>query len=242
MTKYLLLAFAFSTAFSAIDIDNEENLLGSSLKTWKLDGDRFYKITRTHVFNHPFKKTLKLITNFEEKCNNDFLEKRTLLDKKRKCLFKNRNLIESYVTKVKKKGLSADLKKYNSVFTVTRRSFSRDEIWSHTDLGTIKKEKGKATISLKMLDQSEIEKFHKPFAPYKSVFKSANGTFNVKKLDKDKTQVTYTYIASTDHWLLNKTLASPKVFEAMANGVDLLFKSINGSDTPQIKRPVKVVH
>ena len=135
---------AFAKDYKNFEIDNDEmnSKYKIKLKSGKRKSVRFYQALREKTFNQPIEYVLKSITNFEEKCNNDYKDRRELLDKKKNCAHHNGNLVESKIFRKLKPYKKAE----NEVdrFLIARRIYNRQE-FSHVDQAQIfdyKNEKG----------------------------------------------------------------------------------------------------
>tara|TARA_Y100000385_G_C12951375_1_gene575634 strand:+ start:202 stop:960 length:759 start_codon:yes stop_codon:yes gene_type:complete len=230
MTTLLTSTVAFGKDFKGYDIDNDEvnKKYEINLTSGKKKDVRFYKGLRTKIYQQSIDYVMKSITNFEDKCNNDYKDRRELISKKKDCSYHNGNLVESKIYR--------NLKEYkkgeNEIdrFLVARRIYNRQE-FSHVDQIRIfetKNEKGQKVITIKgeMLKDKQVKKYMKPPVEKDSVFIKAYSEFKLTEIEKNKTELTYTFTSKTDHWLLNKSVSVSKVFESMAKSIDLLFYSI----------------
>jgi hypothetical protein len=245
---FLLLAISantFSSDYSGFEIDNKEKneKYKIDLLSGKKDSLRFYKGAQTKVLNDKIQDVVLSITNFDEKCNNDYKDRRELVSKDQDCKYHNGNLVESKVYK--------PLKKYekepNEIdrYLVARRIYNRQS-FSHIDLVVIyqsinKKGQKVIRVSQRMIEDKEAKKYIKPPVEYDSVFQVAKSSFTLTEISPKKTQLEYFYASETDHWLLNKSVSVSKVFESMAKSIDLLLSSIDQELAQQSTIKTKVV-
>lgn len=224
-------------------IDENENNKKYKIKlvSGKKDDIRFYQGIREKVLDQPIEFVKNSIINFEEKCNNDYKDRRELLSKKKECKYHNGNLVESKIYR--------DLKSYTPAeneierFLVARRIYNRQS-FSHIDLFQVfktKNEQGQTVISIKgqMLKDKQVKKFMKPVVEKDSVFNKAYYEFKLTEMAENKTTLKYTYSSETDHWLLNKSVSVSKVFDGMAKSIDLLFYSIQKEAVALGKKVIK---
>src|SRR5688572_8305188 len=79
--------------------DKTEELNGVSLKSNKEKAIRNYIATTDKVFAAPINLVANAITNFTEKCNNAYKDKRKFSPKDIDCKYHNENLIESFIVR-----------------------------------------------------------------------------------------------------------------------------------------------
>ncbi len=82
-------------------------------------------------------------------------------------------------------------------------------------------------VTQRMLGNSEAKKYVKNFIKKESAFLSAQSRYVLEEMGNKKTKLSYVYQSYTDHWLLNKSLASGEVFESMAESFALLETALN---------------
>src|SRR5690606_17650421 len=134
---------------------------------------RAYQSKKSKVFKASLEKVLKGIENFEDKCNNDYKEKRNFSDKKRDCPVFNNNLVESRIIQIensKRPLAKRELRHY----LVERNIYNRDSFKNY-DLIQIfesKNNKGQRVVTLtqKMLSNNEAKKLIKDPIKKESVF------------------------------------------------------------------------
>jgi hypothetical protein len=232
----LVLSFIFSSLaiareFKGYEIDNKETdkKYKVELKSGKKKSVRFYQGFLSKTFNMPLEFVMKSITNFEDKCNNDYKDRRELISKKKDCTYHNGNIVESK--------LYRDLKNYkkeeNEIdrFLIARRVYNRQE-FTQVDLAQVfetKNEQGQRVVKIltRMIGDKKVKKYLKKLpVENDTVFLNTYSDFILTEINKGQTRLDYTYTSQTDHWLLNKSVSVSKVFAGMAKGIDLLFYSI----------------
>jgi hypothetical protein len=209
------------------DIDNKEVINGVDLISGKTDSKRFYKGTIEQEFDTTPQQALEVITDFEQRCNNEYSDDRKL-QKNVKCKYFNNNLIESVIHPDITVGLD---KKAGEIrrFLVSRRIYNRSH-FSHTDLIQVFKKKtdGKDvyTLTQKMISEKEVKKYMKPIVETDSVFLKADAIYTLIPIKANKTKITFQYKSKTDHWLLNKSISVGRVFDSMSKTLNGLFSSL----------------
>lgn len=200
-----------------------------SLVSGKKDDLRFYQIEREEVFQHDIKSVFKSIINFDEKCNNEYKDRRKFINKTKHCKYHNSNLIESIIHKSHNKKFIKEDHEADR-FLVTRRIYNRSE-FSHIDLIKVFKYEidgvSYMRITQEMLSDKEAKKYLKSPIRKQSAFKKTYGEYILTSVDGKSTKVSFTYSSETNHWLLNKSISVSEVFSNMAKSFDLLFQSIH---------------
>lgn len=233
LISIIILSVSFSSyakKFKGFNVDSDElnKKYKIKLTSGKKDDVRLYHGIRVSTFDKPLEYVKQSITNFEDKCNNEYKKKRKLINKKKECRYHNGNLIESKIYK--------DLKKYEPLpneverYLVARRIYNREN-FSHMDMIQVFEklnEQGQkeVTIRVQMLSDKKVKKYMKPIVKRDSVFQDAYSEFKLTQVEENKTKLEYSYFSETDHWLLNKSVSVGKVFDSMAKSIDLLFFSI----------------
>jgi hypothetical protein len=233
ITTFTLLFINSSFAF---EIDKRESKpeINTELESGKKDDNRIFKLTKDITFNAPLEKVLNAILIYDEKCNAEFVEKRVLTDKSKTCKYHNKNLIETKIHTLMDN-------KFEKFFVLERRIYNRD-LYSNVDMVKVKKNKnGSIEVSQRMLTDKEAKRYIKDPIKQVSVFQKTSAKY-ILTAQKDKTtKVNYTYNMVTDHWILNKSMATSRVFKSMLKGTKLLFKSIRNEISP-IQKAVAAVH
>lgn len=215
-----------SAAFASPD--KTETLNGVNLESEKQSSVRTYsgKIERTLPFAIDLVK--KGVTNFTEKCNNSFKDKRKYTSQTVDCKYHNENLVETFqVTDIKE---NQTLKGFSEYYLLGRQVYNRGA-FGYYELVTVSEstnEKNQKTIRViqRMLNDDEAKMFTSPKFSRESAFDSSMGTFVLTSLGPNETQVQYEYSAETDHWLLNKEVSVPQVFASISKSINQLVSTI----------------
>lgn len=80
-------------------------------------------------------------------------------------------------------------------------------------------------VRQRLLSDEEVKTFIDTKIETLFSFQGVDSHFHLKALEKNKTQLTFTYQSSTDHWLLNKEMMIGEIFESTAKGINDLFLS-----------------
>lgn len=222
-----LMVFICLSLKAEVNFDKHDEINGVSLSTGKEDSTRHYKGLISKTFSHSLSEIKNNITNFTEKCNNDYKEKRTLTDESVDCKFHVDHLIESKIVK--------DLG--NGSLLIARHLYRRGT-YSHHDLVSIteaKNERGQATVAITftMLTDEEVSKHLETNFKKDSYFSKSSETYILTSLGNKSTQVNYQFHAETEHWLLNKELSVPQVFASISQDVNDMFKSVTEAIAPR---------
>ena len=230
MIKFILL-FGFCLAFnysSYAKFEKSDQLHGVDVKSGKDVNGRIYEGTIKKILPHPIEIVLNAITNFSEKCNNKFKNKRKYTPENIDCRFHNENLIETFVVKnIHNKNQS---KNVIDNYLLGRLVYNRGT-FGYYELITIreglnKKKQKTITVSSKMLNDSEVKKFTSPKFNRESAFDKTEWKFKLTQLSENETHLSYKYSSQTNHWILNKEVSIPQVFESMSKSINFLIKSV----------------
>ena len=238
MKKYFLLIVLFALNLNAntnyhnsnyeIDHQKTDDLYKVQLISGKKNDRRFYQVKRDENFKYDLEVVFKSITNFTEKCNNDFRNRRKLTSKEKNCKYHNSNLVESIIHRELIKGHEKEPNE-SERYIISRRIYNSDD-FSHNDLIKVYRFQENGVSYIKITQQMLLEKEAKEYIsnPVKtnSAFDKTYGEYILKSLEDNSTQVSFTYSSETTHWLLNKSVAVSKVFTNMTKSFDLLFESI----------------
>lgn len=234
MHTFLILLALTSCQVKADNVDGvelgmEKTINGVSLHSGKVDSTRIYHGQISKVINANLQKTFAAVENFEDKCNNEFKNKRKFQDKNKDCKYHNHNLIESVI--VKKTNYTGP-KEANEVerYIVTRYIYNRGA-FAQNDLMIVlkyKNDKKQDVMHIKqfMLSDDESKKYLDNPIKKESAFNEARGNFIMTKLEDNKTQFDYEYVGKTDHWVLNKEMMVNEAYEGVAKGINFLVESI----------------
>jgi hypothetical protein len=225
--KYFFWCSLLLTSLAIAD-SRKDSINGVELESFKDDDNRIYKGQTKKSLSHPIENVRLGIVNFDQKCNNDYKERRKLTDKTKTCAYHNDNLIETLVR--------TDLKTYipdpqeDKRYILARHIYNRGT-YSFYDLVQeyrFKNEAGQNVVKVvvTMLKEKEVSKYIDPNLPTNHVFKRTVSTFTLTEMGKNETQLVYDYEAKTDHWLLNKEVSVSQVFNSISKSLNDLFKTI----------------
>ena len=225
--KFFLALGWTSLAMAGVSFEKKDTINGVNVQTGKSDSTRVYQGTIQKTLNYPMDVVIKGITNFHEKCNNEYKDKRELTDKGFDCRYHNDNLIETLVIRdIKKDGWSKEQNEIDR-FVLGRRIYNRGE-FSYYELVKIfemKNKQGQRTLTVKqsMLDESEAKTYLNPKLEKESAFDKSSSEFVLTETKPNETNFEYTYQAETTHWILNKEISVPQVFSSISKSIlDLL--------------------
>ena len=198
----------------------QKTIDGVELETSKTNSIRTLKASKSVTLNLGLEDSLKLVINFEEKCNNSYKDRRKWSDKQKSCTFHNNNLIETiHYREIKNK--NSDLKDH---FLLLRHGYNRGTFLYFEEI-TIEQSANEIHVKQRLLSDEEVKTFLETKIETLFSFQSVNPHFHLKALEENKTQLTFTYQSSTDHWLLNKEMMIGEIFESTAKGINDLFLS-----------------
>lgn len=216
--------------------DKTEELNGVTLKSGKESSVRFYHGSIERNFSFPLEIVKKSITNFQDRCNNSYREKREFTEKSTNCRYHNENLIESFVQK--DITTTESLKEFSEAYLVGRKVYNRST-FGYYELVTVKEEKVDnkkvVTIKTRMLSDDEAKTYTNPKISQESAFDKTVATYILTEKSPGETTLSYSYDAETDHWLLNKEVSVPQVFASISKSLNDLMESLE-SDASSQKR------
>lgn len=236
LKSFILTILMFSTiAWSGTSFDKKEVLNGVTLHSGKEDVVRTFMGKTEKTFSYPIELVKKGITNFSEKCNNDYKGKRTFTSQEIDCKYHNEHLVETVVVSDIRK--MDYFKTLSEAYVLARRVYNRGS-FGYYELVTVDEdlnEKKQKTIKImvRMLDDKEVKLFTKPQFNRESAFKTSNITFTLTQLGPKETHLLYEYEAETDHWLLNKEISVPQVFASISRSVNDLLKTVEAESSLQ---------
>lgn len=214
---WLLPFFCLSLTTHAL---TQKTIDGVSLESTKTDSTRHLKAVKSTELALSLEDSLKLVLNFEEKCNNAFKEKRKWSPKNIDCKFHNNNLIETiHHREIKNK--RTDLKDH---FVLLRHGYNRGSFLYFEEITLTQSDKD-IHVRQRLLSDDEVKTFLDTKLETLFSFQKVNSHFHLQALAPQKTQITFTYESSTDHWLLNKEMMLGEIFESTAKGLNDLFLS-----------------
>ena len=237
ISKILIIATFSISAFA--DVDKIEVLNGVQLRSGKRDDTRTYTGRIEKYLSFPIDMVKKGITNFSEKCNNQFKDKRKFTKDAGDCKYHNENLVESFV--IKDIHYIEKSKNNNETYILGRIVYNRGSFGFY-ELVTIAESKNNLnqktiSISTRMLEDKEVKLYISPKFNKESAFDKSSTRFLLTEISPNETKVNYEYNASTDHWILNKEVSVPQVFASMSKSINDLIYTIEAESTIQ-KREV----
>lgn len=241
-TSTLALGLAVNTApaitppdIGPFSIDSQKIEREVELKSGKKDGQRFYSAKTSRKYAAEINTVESLITNFEEKCNNQHKNRRRYLSKEYECPLLNKNLVESKIIKTLKKPGPTDV---DEAWVIRRHVFNRGT-YGHNDLLTIKRIPGKSiVVQHSMISEDEAAAYIDDPFPTQEPFLFMQGTYSLEVIGPNETLVNYQYFTLTDHFVLNKEISVGAVFDSMADGTLQSLQTIEDGLT--LKKGAKV--
>lgn len=227
-TLKVLLSAVLLCSFSlhAEVYDKTEELYNVGLKSHKENDVRKYIGSTFKNLPYGIDVVKKGITNFTEKCNNDYQSKRKFTDEKVTCKYHNDQLIETFVV--------SDAKfpndKTTEQFLLGRRVYNRGT-YEFYDLvqvkeGTNNLQQRTVTVTIKMLENDEVKQLTEVKMNKDTAFDKSEATFVLTEVSQGETSLQYQYQAETSHWLLNKEIIVPQVFASISKGMNDIVTSI----------------
>jgi hypothetical protein len=231
----LFMALLLTLTSYAEVIDKTEHLNGVSLKSSKIKAVRTFNAVTERTFPFPIALVKKAVTNFTEKCNNAYKDKRKFSSKEIDCKYHNENLVETFVVKDIRQ--VENLQELSEFYLVGRQVYNR-ESFGFYELATISesvdhKNQKIVRVVLKMLNDAEVRFFTTPKFDKASAFDNTIASYTLTELGPSITSMTYEYTADTDHWLLNKEVAVPQVFASISKSVNDLVKTVEAESSLQ---------
>lgn len=226
----LILSLFFSaSSYSMSKFDKEETLNGIQLKSGKSNSVRTFSAKTEKTFSYPIELVKKGITNFTEKCNNSYKNKRKFTSRQSVCRYHNENLIETFI--VQDMRPMEDFKKFHEVYLLGRQVYNRG-VFGYYEMVTINESQNEkknkvVTIKLRMLDDNEVKYLITPKFSRESAFDKSTTIFTLTAVSPEETHVNYEYQAETDHWLLNKEISVPQVFVSIGKNMQELIKTVD---------------
>lgn len=217
-----------SSAFAAI-AERTDEINGVKLESRKIDSTRFYKGIVTKTYPYSIDQVRSSVMNFDERCNNEYREKREHTDKTKDCKFHNENLVESVIVKDIKSDFT---KEQNEVerFVIARRVYNRGS-FSYNELVKVfeytNNENQKVVkINQSMIDDKEVKQYTKPLVSKDTAFDATSGTFILTQISPNETRMDYIYNSETTHWILNKEVSVSQVFSSISKSLTDLIEVV----------------
>jgi hypothetical protein len=205
-----------------------DHVNGVNVKSFKEEEGRVYVGTIKKTLPYNISLVLKSITNFSEKCNNKYKNKRKYTSTENDCKYHNENLIETFfVREIKNKNISKNI---IDNYLLGRHIYNRGT-FGYYELITIReglnqKKQKTVTVASKMLSDDEVKKFTSPQFNRETAFDKTEWRFKLTQLSENETQVFYKYTTETNHWILNKEVSVPQVFLSMSKSINDLLSSV----------------
>jgi hypothetical protein len=234
LVQFLMIAFILVDAsaskaqatisFKGKELGEHRVINGVSLHSG-IEGElRTYHATVVKSIEAPFDFIVDKILRFQDRCNNEYKDKRVNLAKDFVCPYHNDNLVESVPIrefKASAPAMEADLK---DRFILWRNIYNREDFnyYDMVEVREISRVKGKREykITYRMLNDDEVAKFLDEPKKKNSAFNHVEGGYLVKEEEQVKTRVELMYATQTDHWLLNSGLAVSVVMKNVAKGTN----------------------
>lgn len=230
-----VLAVTMSLSSFASPFDKTEELNGVSLKSGKENSVRTYIGSMDKTLPFPIELVQKGITNFSDKCNNDYKDKRKFTDEKTDCKYHNDHLVETFV--VRDIRSTENFKHLSEVYLVGRQVYNRGSFGYYELVqishGVNDKKQKTATIQLRMLGDDEVKMFTSPKFSKESAFDESQSTYILTEIAPNTTHLAYSYSSETDHWLLNKEVSVPQVFGSISKSINDLMKTVENESSFQ---------
>lgn len=224
--KFLFITIILSTPlFSKIDnsieIDKQLSRNQMNFKTGKVDSFRHYFAETSKIINQSAKSFIEAYKRTDDRCDNSLKSSRRFSSKNYECKFHSEDVVES----VKYKIITPGYSKHDYVATKYIKKQGNQIL---QQLITIKEEYIGGVKHYTIVDKSIDDKLSKKLTgknlKFDATIKNASSTFIVKELSSNKIKVTYKYTMSTDHWLVNKSFITGRVFSSIEDSVAKLFK------------------
>lgn len=234
--RKLFIALVICTTYSmagdkvaGYPLEESSQINGVILKTGKRDKTRVYSGSITKEINADIANVRRAIREFENRCSNELKDKRVQRAESFNCTMHNSNIVESIkITKLEyNKPEPFKLDQY----IMSRVIYNRGT-YTHYDLITereMTQSNGQKVITIqqKMLSDKEAEIYlGKKYRKRETVFLSSQGIFTLKSIGPNKTLLTYDYVAETDHWILNKSIAISRYFNGTSKSLNGLYNVI----------------
>jgi len=221
---------AFGMLADNIKFDDTRTYGDVIVKNVKQGDFRVYHAELGSDIDSNFDTVLKRILAFDERCNNDYKEKRKYMDKTKDCAQHNDNLVESFIIRDLKKG-HAVLDNETQRFLILRNIYNR-ETFQYYDLVTVQQSrnqqgKRKAVVIYRMLSDAEAQTYIEHPVKKNNVFNVIEGVYTIEELGDPKTSVKMSYTSQTDHWMLTSGFAAGIVSKNVAKGTSATLKSLN---------------
>ncbi|OFZ17141.1 MAG: hypothetical protein A2X86_01435 [Bdellovibrionales bacterium GWA2_49_15] len=224
----LLIIFIVATApafaefsIQSLKFEDQREMNGVKLETAKVDDARIFHATLGKVIQRPFSDVVSDILHFEQRCNNDYRDKRRFSPKDFNCQHLNKNLVESIIIRDIKLP-PAKMENEKQRFLIFRNIYNREafqnyDLVVHTEK-IVASGKRLALITYGMLSDEEVLPYLATSEKKKSVFDVIQGSYEVEELEPGKCRVGMTYTTKTSYWMMTNGFAVAMVYKSMAEG------------------------
>jgi hypothetical protein len=227
----LIIILVSSNSLIAKEFDGDKIINEVHCRSKKKKSVRSYLGRKTKTYNVSLDQAAKAVLDFPSRCNNELKERRVHTPKDFNCKYTNKNMVETVIIrdlKLKDKVTANELDR----FVMARFIYNRN-YFHHNEIATVERyqnEQKKQVVKIHhaMVDDTTAASLIDNPVKKNSAFISATGTFYITELAKDKVEIDYHYESSTDHWLLNKSVAISEFFESMASGINELYAALDG--------------
>lgn len=237
--KYFMCAGWLITlgAGAATKMDKKDTISGVSVESGKKDSTRLYRGTYTKSFPYSLNTVKNSIVNFQEKCNNNYKDRRKYTDKKLNCKYHNDNLVETIVVKDIKQVGWAKAEGETERYVLGRLVYNRGSFGFYEVVTVIegKNAQNQKTVTLvqKMLNDNQAKVYIHPSFERDSAFNDTTATYVLTEIGPNQTALSYEYKAETDHWILNKEVSVPQVFASISKSINDLVKTMDKESSIQ---------
>lgn len=239
MFKYFLFFLLIIHNKSFAEKEIIKNMNGIELKSSKEKNKRIYQGSITKILPYSADAIKMGIINYPERCNNEYIKKRMFSSSSTSCKYHSENLIETIIIRDLIK--NENIKQFSDAFVLGRRIHNRGT-FGYYELVTIQEKetsKGKNIVIInRMLGDNETNQYITPKFKRESAFDESSETFIVNEISPNQTELNYTYLSTTAHWLLNKEVTVTQVFSSMEKSISRLLNSIEQESKIQSKETV----
>ncbi len=232
--SFIFLIFS-TVALAEPAFDKSDVLNGVALKSGKVDSVRTFIANTDKDFPYSIDLVKKGITNFTQRCNNSYKDKRKFTSENESCKYHNEHLIESFVVRDIRK--MDYFKNLSDAYLLGRQVYNRGS-FGYYELVTVaeslnEKKQRTITVKLRMLDDKEVKLFTNPKFSRESAFDNSMTTFILTQVAPHQTHLTYEYRSDTDHWLLNKEVSVPQIFASIGKSINNTLKTVETESSLQ---------
>lgn len=224
----LTLNISFAKIYDGIKLNEKKIINNVTLHSTLIEDTRIFHATSTKLVQRSISELIPIVIAFENRCNNDYSKKKTLLINHPRCKYFNQNLVESFPIKKIKKNYKKLPNEINR-FLLHRHVYNRKETYYY-DLIIVRKTKNKENqdqviVSYQMLTDKQVREYMDNPVEKESYFQSAEGAYILTKIGKNQTSIELTYASKTDHWVLNSDLAVSTIYGKIAEGTSSALKT-----------------